>query len=211
MKKTIEKIINTVKSKKYIHYILIIIVGLLISIPLFWIQLRYTDDGSIHLLRLIGLDKAFENGNFPLVFPYFCNNWGYSMTAFYPPIVGYVPYVLGLISGAFHVGMKLFASLTFILSGIFMYNFINEVTKKKAIAFFATIMYMVFPYRFEEVYNRFAIGEFTSFVFIPIVFQGLYNLLHGDKKRHYYIAIGATGLILSHTISTLYTAIFCIF
>ena len=210
MKKTIEKIINTVKSKKYIHYILIIIVGLLISIPLFWIQLRYTDDGSIHLLRLIGLDKAFENGNFPLVFPYFCNNWGYSMTAFYPPIVGYLPYVLGLISGAFHVGMKLFASLTLILSGIFMYNFINEVTKKKAIAFFAAIMYMVFPYRLEEVYNRFAIGEFTSFVFIPIVFQGLYNLLHGDKKRHYYIAIGATGLILSHTISTLYTALFCI-
>ena len=69
---------------------------------------------------------------------------------------------------------------------------------------------MTLRYKLEDIYNRYAIGEFTAFVFMPLVFQGLYNLLHGDKKRHYYIAIGATGLLLSHTISTEYTAIFCL-
>src|SRR5699024_8746136 len=48
-----------------------------------------------------------------------------------------------------------------------------------------------------------------ALAFIPLVFQGLYNLLHGDRSKHYYIAIGATGLMLSHSISTEYTAIFC--
>ncbi len=91
-----------------------------------------------------------------------------------------------------------------------MYNFMNEVTKKKGISFFAAVIYMTFPYKLENIFNRYAIGEFTAFVFIPIVFQGLYNLLNGDKKRHFYIAIGATGLLLSHTISTEYTAIFCV-
>lgn len=211
MKKVIGNLIEKIKTKRSIHYVIICIIGLLISIPLLWVQIRTTDDGWLHLLRLIGLDNSMEKGSFPfLVFPYLCNDWGYSMTAFYPTIVAYVPYILGLISGAFYNGLKLFAVLTTILSGIFMYNFMNEVTKKKGIAFFSAIIYMTLPYKLEDIYNRYAIGEFTAFVFMPLVFQGLYNLLHGDQKRHYYIAIGATGLLLSHTISTEYTAIFCL-
>src|SRR5699024_10191610 len=99
-----------------------------------------------------------------------------SMTAFYPQIVTYIPYILGLISGTFVNGLKIFAALTVVLSGIFMYNFVNEVTKKKDIALFSAILYMIFPYRLEDIYTRFAIGEFAVFVFIPLVFQGLYNL-----------------------------------
>ena len=91
-----------------------------------------------------------------------------------------------------------------------MYNLVNEITKNKAISLFAGIFYMCFPYKLEVIYHRFAIGEFTALAFIPLVFQGLYNLLHGDRSKHYYIAIGATGLMLSHSISTEYTAIFCL-
>lgn len=183
----------------------------MISIPFLWMQTRETDDGYFHLLRMIGLDNAIEKSSFPyLVFPYYHNNWGYSMTAFYQPIVTYIPYVLGIISGTFMNGLKIFATLTNILSGIFMYNFIYEVTKKRGIAFFSAVIYMIFPYRFVNIYQRYAMGEFTAFVFMPIVFQGLYNLLQGDKKRHYYITIGGAGLLLSHSISTVYTVIFCL-
>lgn len=200
-----------IKEKTWIHYLLLIVIGLLVAIPFLWMQIRPTDDGWLHLIRLIGLDKSIEQGYFPfLVFPYICRNFGYSMTAFYPPIVAYVPYILGLISNSFAIGLKLFATSTIILSGIFMYNLVNEVTKKKGISFLAAIIYMVFPYRLEVIFNRFAIGEFTAFVFMPLVFQGLYNLLNGDQKKHYYIAIGAIGLLLSHTISTVYTALFCV-
>lgn len=211
MKNKMNKIIEAIKTKRWVHYLIIVIIGLLISIPFLLVQLYLSDDGKYHLLRLIGLDNSMEYGSFPfLVFPFFCKNWGYSMMTFYPQLVTYIPYVLGLISGAFSTGLKIFASLTVVFSGIFMYNLVNEVTKKKGIAFLSAILYMIFPYRFECLFNRFAIGEFTAFVFIPIVFQGLYNLLQGDKKRHYYIAIGATGLLLTHTISTVYTALFCL-
>lgn len=211
MKNNINKIVEEIKTKRWIHYLIITVIGILVSIPFLWMQIYLSDDGKFHLLRLIGLDNSMEYGTFPfLVFPFFCNDWGYSMMTFYPPLVTYIPYILGLISGAFSTGLKLFGCFTTIFSGIFMYNFINEVTKKKGIALFSAILYMIFPYRFECLFNRYAIGEFTAFVFIPIVFQGLYNLLHGDKKRHFYIAIGATGLLLTHTISTLYTAFFCL-
>lgn len=206
-----KKLIESVKEKKWIQYIIIAIIGLLISIPFIWVQVRTTDDGWLHLIRLIGLDNSIAEGEFPfLVAPYICRNFGYSMLAFYPPIVTYIPYVLGIITNAFNIGIKMFAALTVVFSGIFMYNFINEVTKNKGLSFLSAIIYMIFPYRLEVLYNRFAIGEFTAFLFIPIVFQGLHNLLKGDKKRHFYIAIGAIGLLLSHTISTIFTALFCV-
>jgi len=206
-----KNILKNIKEKTWLHYLFIILVGLLISIPLLKIQIRGTDDGFIHLIRLIGLDASISKGDFPfLVFPHICRDFGYSMTALYPPIVTYIPYIFGLLSGAFAHGLKIFAIFTTILSGIFMYNFINQVTKNKLISLFSSLIYIVFPYRFEDIYNRFAIGEFTAFVFIPIVFQGLYNLIHEDGKKHFYIAIGAIGLMISHTISTVYTALFCI-
>lgn len=47
-------------------------------------------------------------------------------------------------------------------------------------------------------------------MFIPLVFLGLYSLFNEDKKKHYYITIGATLLMLTHTITTEYTAFFCL-
>lgn len=206
MKKNIELI----KEKKWIHYLIILIIGLLIGIPFLWLQLRETHDGWLHLIRVVGLDLSLSQGEYPfLVAPFICRNFGYSMAAFYPPIVTYIPYIIGLITNSFNIGLKIFAALTVAFSGITMYNLTNEVTKNKRISFLAAIIYMIFPYRLEMIYTRFAIGEFTALVFIPMVFEGLYNLLNGDKKKHFYIAIGAIGLILSHTISTLFTAIFC--
>ena len=35
-------------------------------------------------------------------------------------------------------------------------------------------------------------------------------MFNQDGKKHYYIAIGAIGLMLSHTVTTLYTAMFCL-
>ncbi len=205
--KDIKEYIN---NNKWIKYMIISIIGIIVSIPLFWIQIKETDDGWFHLIRLIGLDNSIQDSSFPfLIAPYLCRNFGYSINVFYPPIVTYVPYIIGAILESFNIGLKIFTSLTIIFSGIFMYNFINEVTKNDKISFLAAFIYMVIPYRFEVIYNRFAIGEFTAFVFIPVVFQGLYNLLNGDRKKHFYIAIGAIGLLLSHTISTLYTALFC--
>lgn len=50
-------------------------------------------------------------------------------------------------------------------------------------------------------------GECFAFVFIPMVFLGLYNLLN-TEKNHYHLIFGTCGLILSHNLSTLLTAIF---
>lgn len=213
MKETIklDKIIKQLKENKWIHYIVIIIIGIILSIPLTKIQIRDTHDGDLHMLRLIGTLDTLKIGQIPpLINQNYCNGVGYSMNLFYPPIVTYFPLLIKLFTPSYMIALKIFGGICIVLSGITMYKFTYQVTKNRVIALLSAIFYLIAPYKLSNVYKRFAIGEFTALVFIPIVFLGLYNLFKQDRKKHYYIAIGAIGLMLSHTVTTLYTAMFCI-
>lgn len=211
MNQKLDKTIKLLKENKWIHYIVILIIGIIISVPLANIQVRDTHDGYVHILRVIGTEKTLNIGQIPpIINQDYCNGSGYSMNLFYPPIVTYGPLLIKFIINNYTDCLKIFAAISIIISGITMYHFTYQVTKKRIIALLSAIFYMIAPYKLANVYKRFAIGEFTAAVFIPYVFLGLYNLFNQDGKKHYYIAIGAIGLMFSHTVTTLYTAIFSI-
>lgn len=207
----VNKIIKQIKENKWVHYAIIIIVGIIVSIPLCKIQIRDTHDGFLHLLRLIGTENALKIGEIPpIVAPYFCNGGGYAMNLFYNPLVTYIPLLIKLFTQNYAITLKIFGGLCIVLSGITMYQFVFNVTKKRVISLFAAIIYLISPYKLGDVYKRYAIGEFASFIFMPILFTGMYSLFNKDGKKHYYIAIGAIGLVLTHTVTTFYMAIFCL-
>jgi len=209
--KKVNEIFNAIKENKWIHYAIIVIIGIILSIPLCKIQIRDTHDGFLHLLRMIGTNNTFKIGEFPpIVAPYFCNGGGYAMNLFYNPLVTYIPLLIKLFTPTYAMALKVFAGVCIVLSGITMYHFVFNVTKKRAIALFAAIIYLISPYKLGDVYKRYAIGEFASFIFMPILFIGMYNLFNQEGKKHYYIAIGAIGLMLTHTVTTFYMAIFCL-
>ena len=88
-----------------------------------------------------------------------------------------------------------------------MYEFVKNLTNNKLAAMFSAIIYMSAPYRMLNIYVRLAVGEMASFMFMPIIFNGLYNVLNGKTEKSYQLVIGAVLLALSHNISVLYTAI----
>jgi len=53
------------------------------------------------------------------------------------------------------------------------------------------------------------LGEFVSFIFIPMVFLGLYSIFNNTGK-HYWLTFGAIGLILTHNMSAIITAVFTV-
>lgn len=199
-----KKILNN----KRIGYVIIAILGAILSIQLIKMNVHDRDDGFFHILRIIGTKYAISDGNvIPLIAPYFCRDFGYAINIFYQPLVTYIPLLISLFTNTNATALKIFAGLTIILSGIFMYKFIYNVTKSKIASFLAGLVYMAAPYHLTNIYARYAMGEFAGMVFIPLVFLGLQNLFDGDGKKHYYISIGAIGLLLSHTITSFYTAI----
>ena len=206
----IKEVTNEIIENKWIHYIILIIVGIVLSLGLVNIQIKDTHDGLLHFLRTLGTEDTLKIGQFPpLINQNYCNGCGYAMNLFYPPLVTYLPLLIKLITLDYMVALKIFGALCIIGSGITMYHLVYEVTSNRIIALFSAFFYIISPYKLVNVYKRYAIGEFASMVFMPYVFLGLYNLFKKDGRKHYYIAIGTIGLILTHTITTLYTAIFC--
>ncbi|MFR8115523.1 MAG: hypothetical protein ACLVAK_00695 [Clostridia bacterium] len=190
-----KKIIENIRKDKVIHYIIIIVASLIAAIPLINLRIYGTDDGYVHMLRIFGMEQILKEQNFPpFIYSKFANGFGYAINLFYSPIVTYGPLFFRIFGLHYYT----------------WYNFLYDVSKKREIAILGAVIYAFIPYRLETIFNRFAIGEFTAYIFFPMLFHGLFNLLKGDGKKHYYIAIAAIGLILTHTISTEYSAIFAL-
>ena len=206
-----KKILEDIRKDKIIHYIIIITASLIASIPLINLRIYGTDDGYVHMLRIFGTEQILKAGVFPpFIYSKFANGFGYAINLFYSPFVTYGPLFFRIFGLHYYTCLKLFAYSTILISCFTMYNFLYEVSKKREIAILGAVIYAFIPYRLETIFNRFAIGEFTAYIFFPMLFHGLFNLLKGDGKKHYYIAISAIGLILTHTISTEYSAIFAL-
>lgn len=206
-----KKFIENIRKDKIIHYIIIIAVCLIAAIPLINLRIYGTDDGYVHMLRIFGMEQILKEQNFPpFIYSKFANGFGYAINLFYSPIVTYGPLFFRIFGLHYYTCLKLFAYSTILISCFTMYNFLYDVSRKREIAILGAVIYAFIPYRLETIFNRFAIGEFTAYIFFPMLFHGLFNLLKGDGKKHYYIAIAAIGLILTHTISTEYSAIFAL-
>ncbi len=197
------------KNRNLIDVLIIVIVALLIGSPLLSSQIDiYCDDGIQHIARAYGTTESIkENWLFPNVISNFTNSYGYSWNLFYGPLTTYGIIAIRFLVKNYLVAYKLFTVIAMFLSGLFMYKFLKNFTRNNEVAILGSVLYMTFPYHLTDLYTRNALGEYTAFVFIPLVFLGLYNLFN-TLDKNYYLAIGAIGLILTHNLSTAIVAIF---
>ena len=194
--------------------IIILIFTLIVSIPLASNNLNiYRDDGIQHIARLMGTYQSITEGQtIPVIMSNFCNGFGYSWNIFYSPLTSYIPLIFRLFTSSFEIMLKLFMVLLSFLSGITMYTFVKKVTKNRFAGLLAAIIYIFASYRLTDMYMRTAIAELASFVFLPLVFHGMYNIFNDEEKstkKSLILTLGAVGLILTHTVITMYTAIIC--
>ena len=234
-------------KKKLIDYAIILIFAIVISIPMLSQDFNiYVDDGIQHIARLMGTMQSIEEGQvIPVIMSNFCNGFGYSWNLFYSPITAYIPLIFRIFTSSFELMLKLFIVLVGFLSGIAMYEFVNKISKNRYAGLLSAIIYICAPYRFTDMYMRMAVSELTSFIFLPIVFHGMYNIFNCDEqnkannikkqennvqdnelnkdndndetkrskriylKKSLLLTLGASGLILTHSVIAMYTAIIC--
>ena len=205
-------------KKKLIDYTIILIFAIAISIPMLTQNFNiYVDDGIQHIARLMGTMQSIEEGQvIPVIMSNFCNGFGYSWNLFYSPITAYIPLIFSIFTNSFELMLKLFIVLVGFLSGIAMYEFVNKISQNRWAGLLSAIIYMCAPYRLTDMYMRVAVSELTSFMFLPIVFHGMYNLFNicSENKRKYLknsllLTLGASGLILTHSVIGMYTGIIC--
>ena len=199
-------------NKDICKYIILFLVTIILCLPMFNDKLNiYYDDGIQHIARAIGTEKSIQDGVYlGNIINNFASSFGYSWNLFYGPFSTFGIIFFKLLTGSYVIGYKIFMGVCLFLSGITMYMLVNKVTEKKDVALLAGIFYLSFPYHLTDLYTRNAVGEFVAFIFIPLVFLGLYNLFK-TKDKYYYLSVGAIGLILTHNLTTVIVAVFAFF
>lgn len=203
---------NQILKSRYIPYILLVLITFLIGFPLLRERMLEGHDGVFQLFRNYTTKIAIEDKQLiPMVNPDMMGGFGYASNMFYGVLTTYITSFISIFTPTIGSAVNLFILLTVFLSGLFMYTFVKDISEKKTGALLAAVTYMTAPYFLYDIYVRMALGEIASFVFLPLLFHGLYNIIHDRKQKWYLLTIGTAGLFLSHSISTLMAAIFAFF
>ena len=183
----------------------------------------FGDDIHFHLSRIEGIAQGLKSGQFPVrIYSQAKNGYGYAPSLFYGELCLYFPAVLRTLGVSVQLSYHLYVLAVQILTaGIAFYSFRQMFSHNKT-ALLGSVLYLLNPYRLQNLYWRAAVGEYTAMAFLPLIPAAL-CLLYGKKeptKKQACVActelVIAFGMLLqTHMISleimVLATAVFCLF
>ena len=196
--------------QKNIFVILIIIISLLYLIPLLNTQFYVSHDGEAHVARFAAYVKAFSGGQFiPRWASDLNSGYGTPLFIFFYPLPGYIASFLQIFGFELEIVFKIILFSSFTLAPIFLFLWLKTKVRHE-VAFVASIIYLVLPYRFLDTYVRGDIAEIVSFVFIPLIFLFIDKVQ--KEKKIVPVVLGGffySLLILSHNgIAVIFTPVF---
>lgn len=184
-----KNIIDKIRNKEYSYYVIIILIALVLCAPLYTKGFINSHDGVYHFSRNYATNKAILSGQVPpLIVSNFCKGFGYGWNIFYPPLETYISGLFSLFVSSLDA-MKLTIVVAMIISGISMFKLIKKVTDNKDMAFITAVVYISSTYFLSNIYCRMAVGEIISYMFLPILFYGLYDIFYDKGKENYYLTI----------------------
>lgn len=197
-------------SRRNIFVILIVIIAFLYLIPLLNTQFYVSHDGEAHVARFAAYAKAFSSGQ---VIPRWASDlnsgYGTPLFIFFYPLPGYIASFLHLFGFEFEMVFKIILFSSFTFAPIFLFLWLKTKVRYE-VAFVASAIYLVLPYRFLDTYVRGDIAEMVSFVFIPLIFLFIDKVQ--KEKKIIPAVIGGffySLFILSHNgIAVIFTPVF---
>ena len=197
--------------KKDIKFIgVILLVAIITMLPMFTSTYKSSHDTKFHLANIDALTEQIkDNFFFPSkIVGEIGNNFGYGTELFYPPLGHYSAAYINTVVGNSVISLEIVHFLSLIFSGITMYYLAKTLSKNRFIGLLSAVIYMLFPYHLSNIYVRDALGESLLFIFLPLIFLGLYELFNDNIKKFYPLfIIGYVGGMLSHLIMMCYLTV----
>ncbi|HQL87111.1 MAG: hypothetical protein GX574_11280 [Lentisphaerae bacterium] len=184
---------------------LLVLVGFL---PLLIPGIPKGHDIYYHFSRLEAMTNGLRHGIFPvLINAKALGGYGYASGLFYPDLLLYPVGLLALTGIGTVAAYKIFLVAVGLACAYSAQYVVWRIGGSRFGAFAAGILYAWSSYFAVDLLIRAAVGEFTAFPFLPWIFLGLYEIIHGNPRRFLPLAIGFTGLVLAHNLSLLIMAI----
>ncbi len=179
-------------------------------LPLFTVNCIQGHDIDYHLLRIEALKTGIMNGlPFLRVNMLFFGGEGYASSLFYPDFLLYIPALLRAAGVGINLSYHLFVAFCIIAAFLCMYFSALYITDSSAAALMSAVIYTLCQYHIDDIYTRSAVGEFTAFIFLPLVIAGLWDLSEKDFGKPWLLGAGMAGVLLCHTLSTIFCIILC--
>ena len=190
-------------TKENLVIIIIMLLSVLVStIFIFDKGLYEAVDTKYHMSRIIGIVNSWKAGNIPAYIHLDDTGYGYAMGFFYSNLFMIFPCIIYMISNDIFLAYKLLLILCSLFTAISMYVCVKKITRSKYAATISTILYTTCGYRIITMVAKAFVGELLSFIFIPIIILGLYELIFNNEKKWWIFALGFIGILNSNLVMT---------
>ena len=156
-------------------------------------------DWTFHASRVEEIYLNLKSGSFfTFIAARTFHNTGAASFLFYPYIFFYPWAFLRFVLSPVNAFYAWYALVTFATAAISYFS-MKLYSKKSLASFIFSLVYTFAPYR---LYLGGAVfGEYLAVTFLPLLFLGIYEVLWGDKKKWYLLAIGGVLVAYAHILS----------
>ena len=198
-------------AEKYKSTFILVGMGLAASVPMLSDFLLKGHDMLFHLARMEGLYQGLRTGSFPVrINPVQTELFGNLTASMYPQLFLYFAVLPRFADVSVILCYKMLVVFMNVASAMLTFHAVRRITKSEKMAYAASMLYTFSLYRLIDTYLRAAVGEALAMVFFPLVLWGIYEVLWGDKKKWYLLALGMTCILQSHIMSVLMVVFFLI-
>ena len=199
-------------SRNTIYVLVLTLLSGLASLPYVGNNLLYGHDLYFHMARIFSLAKAMNAGDLPQRL--LEKTGGASIIpTMYPELVLYGAGFMVASGATVFLAYKATCIAITTLTAWLAYISARLVVSERTALLFAVI-YVLLPFRLNELFIRASVGEAFAMAFIPVAAAGMWLVMCGEAKGHsrkgfLCLVLGYTGLISSHIIGSVITAAFC--
>lgn len=191
---------NNPRKLNLLYLGLLLFVTLLITLYLASSKAIFAfSDWTFHAARVEEIYLNLKSGSFfTFIAARTFHNTGAASFLFYPYIFFYPWAFLRFILSPVNAFYAWYALVTFATAAISFFS-MKAYSQKSLASFIFSLVYTFAPYR---LYLGGAVfGEYLAVTFLPLLFLGIYEVLWGDKKKWYLLAIGGALVAYAHILS----------
>ena len=178
--------------------------------PLLWGGVFDGHDMMFHLNRIEGIASGLRCGQFPVrIHASTLLGYGYAASEFYPELFLYIPAILRDMGVSLCASVRVFEAGINLLAALSCYVSAKAIFDSRRTAVGASVLYTLCVYRLVNLYTRATLGESLAMIFFPLIIWSLYEVLRRDDGKWPLLALGMTGVCMSHLLSTLFSVLFC--
>lgn len=173
------------------------------------------DDLAFHLQRIDGIASSLSMGEFPVrLYHQAKSSYGYASPLYYGELLLYIPAFLHMLGADLRLVYQLYIAGITAATAAATYFCLRAMFGRRSLALLGCAIYVLAPYRLVCVYVRAAVGEYTAFLFLPLIALGLWRLYASARPAPAWgvLAVGFGGLLQTHVITLILSTltVFCL-